>query len=80
LQFEDGDSAVSLGLTGAEVFSVSGLAAGIEPRQSARVSADRQDGSRVAFDVTVRIDAPAEVEFFVNGGILPMVLRDLQST
>jgi len=80
LQFEDGDSALSLGLNGTEVFTVSGVAGGIEPRQSARISVDRQDGSHAEFDVTVRIDAPAEVEYFVNGGILPMVLRQLQST
>ncbi len=80
LQFQNGDSAQSLGLTGTEVFSIRGIAEGIEPRQSVRVSVDRQDGSSVEFDATVRIDAPAEVEYFVNGGILPMILRDLQST
>ena len=52
-------------------------AAGIEPKQSAKVSVIRQDGSRMAFDVIVRIDAPAEVEYFVHGGILDMVLRQL---
>ena len=37
----------------------------------------RQDGSRVEFETTVRIDAPAEVEYFQSGGILQMVLRQL---
>ncbi|MBZ0111331.1 MAG: aconitate hydratase AcnA [Thermoanaerobaculia bacterium] len=77
LQFEDGDSADSLGLTGREVLSISGIADGIEPRQKARVSVKRPDGTEVEFDVIVRIDAPAEVEYFVHGGILPMVLREL---
>jgi aconitate hydratase len=79
LQFMDGDSAESLGLTGSETLSITGIGDGIEPRQSARVSVTRQDGSRSAFDATVRIDAPAEVEYFVNGGILQMVLRQVLS-
>jgi aconitate hydratase len=80
LQFKNGDSAKSLGLTGAEIFSITGLAAGITPRQDANVSAVRPDGSRVDFEVTLRIDAPAEVEYFVNGGILPMVLRQIMAS
>lgn len=77
LQFEDGDSADSLGLTGREVLSISGIAPGLAPRQKARVSVNRPDGTEAEFDVIVRIDAPAEVEYFVHGGILPMVLREL---
>ena len=48
LQFEDGDSMESLGLTGFETFSIPGLSAGITPRQSASVSATRPDGSTSA--------------------------------
>jgi len=70
----------SLGLTGFETFSITGLSAGITPRQSASVSVTRLDGSRVQFKTTVRIDAPAEVEYFLNGGILQMVLRHLLLT
>jgi aconitate hydratase len=80
LQFKDGDSAQSLGLTGTEVLSITGISAGITPGQDVRVCVIRQDDSRVEFDATVRIDAPAEVDYFLNGGILPMVLRQLQST
>ena len=80
MQFKDGDSATSLGLTGFETISIAGIGAGITPRQSARVCAMRQDGSRVEFDAMVRIDAPAEVEYFEHGGILQMVLRQLLST
>ena len=78
LQFEEGDSAQSLGLTGVESFFITGISNDITPRQSAAVSALRQDGSRVQFETTVRIDAPAEVEYFRNGGILQMVLRHLR--
>ena len=77
LQFKDGDSAQSLGLNGSETFTITGLANGIEPRQQARVAVTRPDGSQLSFDAIVRIDAPAEVEYFRHGGILQMVLRHL---
>lgn len=77
LQFKDGDSAGSLGLTGHETFVISGIATGIQPRQTATVTVTREDGSRTAFDTIVRIDAPAEVEYFRHGGILRMVQRQL---
>jgi aconitate hydratase len=77
LQFETGASAQSLGLTGFETFSITGIGAGITPRQTAKVTVTRQDGSQVQFATTVRIDAPAEVEYFLHGGILQMVLRQL---
>jgi aconitate hydratase len=79
LQFAPGDSAESLGLTGFESFSITGLAQDITPRQSARVSVIRQDQSVVEFDTLVRIDATAEAEYFRHGGILQMVLRELLS-
>lgn len=77
LQFETGDSAKSLGLTGSETFAINGIASGIEPCQSAQVLATRQDGSEVLFNTLVRIDARTEVEYFRNDGILPMVLREI---
>ena len=77
LQFKNGDSAKSLGLTGDETFTITGITAGIQPRQSAKVSVRRPDGSQMAFETTVRIDAPAEVDYFRHGGILQMVLRQL---
>tara|TARA_R110001592_G_scaffold232050_1_gene489334 strand:+ start:17898 stop:20618 length:2721 start_codon:yes stop_codon:yes gene_type:complete len=80
LQFKDGESAQSLGLSGNETFAISGIGDGIEPQQIVSVSVVRQDGSRATFDTMVRIDAPAEVEYFVNGGILQMVLRQLLQT
>jgi aconitate hydratase len=77
LQFAEGESASSLGLTGHETFSVRGLAGGIEPGQDATVTAEADDGTRVEFTARVRIDGAAEVEYFRNGGILPMVLREM---
>lgn len=77
LEFVQGQSAQSIGLTGFESISISGISAGIHPRQCAHVTAVRQNGPRLEFETSVRIDAPVELEYFRNGGILPMVLRQL---
>jgi aconitate hydratase len=77
LQYTGGESADSLGLDGREAYSIRGLAGGIAPRQTATVTATREDGSSVEFEVTVRIDGPAEVEYYRAGGILQMVLRQM---
>jgi aconitate hydratase len=72
LQFKPGDSVQSLGLTGRERFSISGLAdAGEIPRELS-VRADGRE-----FPVTVRIDTPREQRYFAHGGILQFVLREL---
>ena len=79
LQFPARESARSLGLTGEEVFSVSGLAGamagGGAPPQDVRVTATRNGGEAVEFDARVRIDTPREAEYFRHGGILQYVLR-----
>jgi aconitate hydratase len=81
LQFPEGQSAGSLGLTGAESFSVSGLAkpmnAGDGPPGEVRVLAQRDGAEPVSFDARVRIDTPREAEYFRHGGILQYVLRGL---
>jgi aconitate hydratase len=64
-------------LTGTETFTIGGLAGGIVPRQDVRVRARRDDGSEVSFPATVRIDMPAEVDYYRHGGILQMVLRQM---
>jgi aconitate hydratase len=77
LQFAEGQSAASLGLSGRETFTIGGLASGIEPRQEVTVRARRNDGSEISFPATVRIDMPAEVDYYRHGGILQMVLRQM---
>ena len=77
LQFSAGESAATLGLTGTETFDISGLAGGPTPRQEAQVVATAADGTETRFVATVRIDAPAEVEYYQHGGILQMVLREM---
>ena len=79
LQFADGDSADSLGLTGEEVFSIAGieeLNAEITPR-TVMVTAIRPDGASLEFEAVVRIDTPGERSYYLNGGIMQYVLRNL---
>ncbi|KMQ76153.1 aconitate hydratase [Marinobacter subterrani] len=76
LQFQDGESAETLGLTGRETFSVIGLESreGIPRTVTVQVESDGQVREITA---TVRIDTPAEEGYFVHGGILPYVLRQV---
>ena len=76
LQFMDGDNRESLGLNGREVYSISGLEAGLKPRQILKVRA-QEDGKAKEFDVIARIDTPEDVEYIRHGGVLPYVLRQL---
>src|SRR5664280_786469 len=72
LQFRDGDSVASLGLTGHETFEIAGLAGGGEIPREVMVRADEK-----SFVATVRIDTPGEADYYRHGGILPYVLRSL---
>ena len=76
LQFEDGQTAASLKLTGRELYDVIGMGAELKPqgRVSVRVSLD---GTVRDLTATARIDTPEELVAFRNGGILPYVLRQL---
>jgi len=80
LQYPDGESAESLGVTGREVFAVEGLENG--EASEARVSATPDgEGEPVAFTARVRLDTPREREYLRHGGILLYALRKLaQST
>jgi aconitate hydratase len=72
LQFADGENAQSLGLTGEETFSITGVDGG-----EAREVTVRADDTE--FTCRVRIDTPKEVEYFRHGGILQFVLRQLSA-
>ena len=76
LQFAAGESAASLGLTGAETFDVGDLRDG--EAKTVTVTARGDDGSSKEFEATVRLDTPNEVTYFRNGGILQTVLRNLK--
>jgi aconitate hydratase len=81
LQFEAGQSAGSLGLTGEEVYDFAGLTALLATRfasgKTLRVKATAADGTVKQFTAKVRIDTPQEIEYFEHGGILQYVLRQL---
>ena len=75
LQFREGESLATLGLTGRETFDVSGIASGLEPGGEVQVQARRDDGSTTTFAAVVRIDTPVELEYYRQGGVLQTVLR-----
>ncbi|AXB43030.1 aconitate hydratase [Amycolatopsis albispora] len=79
LQFPEGESAKSLGLDGTETFDIAGITKlneGETPR-TVKVTATKEDGSKVEFDAVVRIDTPGEADYYRNGGILQYVLRKM---
>jgi aconitate hydratase len=76
LQFKDGDSAQSLGLTGDETFDLVGLEGGLAPRLEATLVI-RSGGEEKKVPLILRIDTPIEVDYYLHGGILPYVLRQL---
>ena len=76
LQFRDGESVESLGLTGRETFAVRGLA-DLSHGETLSLEVAGEDGRDRAIEVLARIDGPAELEYYRNGGILPAVLRRL---
>ena len=77
LQFQVGDSAKGLGLTGRELFDIHGIREGLTPGGTVSVKAEKEDGSTVEFKVDVRLDSQVEVEYYQNGGILHTVLRKM---
>ena len=79
LQFPDGESAESLGLTGEETFDITGIEAmndGSTPR-TVKVKAVSDSGQDTEFEARVRIDTPGEAEYYRHGGIMQYVLRSL---
>ncbi len=77
LQFREGENRESLGLTGKEVYTISGIAEGLTPGKLLTVTARRDDGSEVQFQVVTRLDSQVEIEYYQNGGILQTVLRNM---
>ena len=77
LEFTDGQSWQSLGLTGEEVFDIAGLDDSLKPLSTLEVTATAADGTSKTFATRVRIDTAVELDYYKNGGILQYVLRDL---
>jgi len=78
LVFKAGDTIAELGLSGEEIFTITGIE-DIQPRKTLQVSARKGDGSEVAFEVLARLDSEVEVDYYRHGGILPFVLRKLMA-
>jgi aconitate hydratase len=77
LQFLDGESVTSHGLTGREVYELVGGGPSLSPRGTVTVNAKAEDGSVRTLKAKVRIDTPEELVAYRHGGILPYVLRQL---
>jgi aconitate hydratase len=77
LEFTNGDTRQSLGLTGFETFEIVGLDANLKPKATLTVRAAARDGATKEFKAVARIDTPEEMNYYRHGGILPYVLRQL---
>ncbi|MBC7809299.1 MAG: aconitate hydratase [Akkermansiaceae bacterium] len=79
LQFREGDSWQSLGLTGDETLDLTGLEGGLKPRLEVTLTVHRSNGENLTVPLILRIDTPIEVDYYLHGGILPYVLRQLMA-
>jgi aconitate hydratase len=78
LQYKEGQSTYSLGLTGKETFEIAGLNRGAA--KIVKVIAKSDDGKTTEFEARLRIDTPKELDYYQHGGILQYVLRQLAAT
>ena len=76
LTFKEDQDAETLGLDGSEYFDIS-IGDQIEPLSEIQVSARRERGGEIVFPALIRLDTPVEVDYYLNGGILQTVLRNL---
>ncbi len=77
LQYKDGQTAESLGITGRELFDITGIAGGAKAGQNVQVRVTDDDGKVTEFTALCRIDTPVEADYYRNGGIMQYVLRGL---
>ena len=79
LEFANGETRQSLGLTGFESYDITGMTDALTPRETLTIVATAADGSTKPFSARCRIDTPEELQYYKHGGILPYVLRSLLS-
>ena len=79
LEFMPGENAASLELTGEELYNVQGLDDDLKPGDLVQIEVQGEAGEMKSFQARVRIDTPVEVDYYRNGGILHMVLRQMLS-
>lgn len=75
LQYKIGENAATWGLTGDEIFSITGIEEGLTPQKELEVLAVKTDGEKINFKVIARVDSKIEIEYYKNDGILQYVLR-----
>jgi aconitase A len=79
LEFVNGESRLTHGLTGFETYDIDGLTDELKPKTPVTVRARATDGSEKIFKAVARIDTPEEMSYYRHGGILPYVLRQRQN-
>ncbi len=77
LQFKDGESSHTYGLTGHEKYDIEGVTEDLKHGKDIPVKVTRKEGGNFTFNATCRLDSPIEVEYYKNGGILQTVLRQM---
>lgn len=80
LQFKEEDSIESLKITGQESFSIIGLEKELKPHQEVLLEIARPGGKSTTATLTSRLDTPIDIDYYLNGGILPYVLRQILSS
>lgn len=75
MQYKEGESAETYGLSGKETFTITGLADHLTPLKLVHITAKKEDGTEIKFDVVARVDSAIEIAYYQNGGILQYVLR-----
>ncbi|HZK07176.1 MAG TPA: aconitate hydratase AcnA [Bacteroidales bacterium] len=75
LEYKNGESAESLGITGEEVFTITGIANDLKPHKVLQIMAKNDKGGVIKFQAIARLDSNIEIEYYRNGGILQYVLR-----
>ncbi len=75
LQYKKGENADRLGLTGTELFTITGIDTELVPMKNLTLIAKAEDGKEIKFEATARLDSQIEIEYYQHGGILQYVLR-----
>jgi len=79
LQYQPGQNAASLGLSGEEEFSIKGRMDDLKPGGVMKIQAKKLDGRTVDFEVLVRLDTALDAEYYRNGGIMPTLINKLKA-
>lgn len=80
LVFTEGEDFQTLGITGTETFNIVGVENGVTPKQELTLEIHRENGNVDTAKVHSRLDTPIEVDYYLNGGIMPFVLRQILAT